>query len=257
MLKRISYFTSIAIIANVSIADNTLNVLTSKQRNLSKTMNRVADMVANVNTTAFKSESDIYDETIKRTDPRNQISFDIIKTTKRNYSQGDMITTARELDVAIYGNGFLSVETPWGIRYTRSGNLNVTPEGLLVTKEGYPVLTNGGGTVEFAQGDINIDIAENGLVRSNGEERGQIGLFEFENTQLLVKQGKGLYKTTEPALEPYNSIILQGVLESSNVSSVESMANLIEVSRRIESNKKLSSELHNIKLESIRKLTGQ
>lgn len=252
----LSFLLMFAFLASAS-ADNSLYVLAARQGDLHKTMNRISDMVANVNTTSFKAESDVYNELPTRMDDNARISFGKIGQTKRDNSQGALISTKRQLDIAINGSGYFMVNTPRGIRFTRSGNLKINSEGALVTKEGYPLLGPGGGQIEFAEEDFNIIIRENGLVSSGPEERGQVGVFIFENEQALVKEGQALYKTGQTPIPTEESKVVQGMLEASNVNSVRAMTDLIEVSRNIEIVKKLQKNIHDIKINSIRTLTRQ
>lgn len=238
-----------------SFADNSFYVLAARQGDLQKTMNRIADMVANVNTTGFKAESDVYSELKQQMDRKENVSFGKISDTKRDYSQGDLISTKRELDLAINGSGYFMVETPRGVRYTRGGNLKIDSEGALVTKEGYPLLGPGGGRVELTETDVNIIIRDNGLVSAGAEERGQIGVFEFEDEQALIKEGQGLYKTDQNAILSETSKVVQGMVEASNVNSVRAMTDLIEVSNNIELVRKMQTDIHDIKINSIRTLT--
>jgi flagellar basal-body rod protein FlgF len=240
-----------------ALAENSLYVLAARQGDLSKTMNRISDMVANVNTTAFKSESDIYNELDKKMDDNSLISFGMIGKTKRDYSQGNLISTKRQLDVAIQGDGYFMVDTPRGLRFTRGGNLVVNSEGVLVTKEGYPLLGAGGGVVALTEADINIIIREDGLVSSGPEERGQLGVFIFSDNQALIKEGEGVYITDHTPFPAEEAKVVQGMIESSNVNSVRAMTDLIEVSRNIESVKRMQKNIHDIKLNSIRTLTRQ
>ncbi len=248
-----------AIIANGAYADNITYVLAARKADLFKTQGRVADMVANVNTTGFKGEHDVYGELARRMDDGNKLSFSNIETTKRDFSQGSIVTTGRQLDIAINGPGLFMVETPRGNRYTRAGNFKVSAEGLLVTKENYPLVGPGGGFVEFAQGDSDIIIREDGLVSAGLQERGQIGLFIFENEHSLIREGNSLYRSDElpRTAEIEESKIAQGMLENSNVSSVISMTELIEVSRGIETTGKLMSGHHDLQMNFIRKITQQ
>ncbi len=257
--KKIVVIVSLALsLSSVNaLADNSLYVLAARQGDLRKTMDRISDMVANVNTTSFKVESDIYDELDKRMDDRSLISFGKISDTKRDFSQGSLIATKRQLDIAINGPGFFMVDTPRGIRFTRAGNLVIDVNGTLVTKEGYPLVGPGGGTIEITEEDINIIIREDGLVSAGIEERGQIGVFEFEDYQALVREGLGIYKTDQTPLPSENSRIVQGMVEASNVNSVRAMTDLIEVSRNIETVKRLQKDIHGIKLNSIRTLSKQ
>lgn len=236
-------------------ADNFSYVMAARQRDLLRSQDRISDMAANVNTTGFKLENDIYGEFKKPISDKSGVTFPSIKTTARDYSQGGLATTGRPLDVAISGPGFFMINTPNGMRYTRAGNFKTNSEGVLVTKDDYPVIGPGGGQVEFTEEDINITIRENGLVSSGPEERGQIGVFIFPDERLLIREANGLYNTTQQPIPTEDSLVVQGVLENSNVNSVTSMANLIEVSRQIETNAKLQESYSALKTNLIRTLT--
>ena len=87
----------------------------------------VANNLANATTTGFKKDSLYFDEMLRA-------------KTKTNLTQGNMRQTGNPLDLAISGDGFFKVETPYGIRYTRNGKFLVNAEGVLVTSEGDPVM---------------------------------------------------------------------------------------------------------------------
>lgn len=231
-------------------------ILAAHKSDLLKTQDRIADMVANQNTTGFKAEKNSFKELVAKTEDNKKISFSKISGTTIDTSQGSIISTGRQLDIAINGKGFFMVETPMGPRYTRAGNLAINPEGALVTKEGYPLVGPGGGNVELAEGDSGIVIRENGLVTTEaGEDRGQIGIFNFNNPQLLERVGKGMYKSPEDAqVADDTAKIVQGVLEGSNVNPVSSMADLIKVSRAIDNIKNIEKQINDIKLTAIQKL---
>lgn len=234
-------------------------VLSGQQRNLFKTQSRVADHVANVNTSGYKAARNVFSElVVHKGAASNDTSFAKIEKVHRDFSQGEMKATYRDLDVAIQGPGFFRLETPLGERYTRAGDFVVNERGVLVSKEGYPVIGPGGGFIELAEGDTNISIKEDGLLSANGEERGQIGIFQFnsQDQQLLRRAGNGLYISNgiEPEISD-SSKIAQGMLEGSNVSSVKEMSTLIEVSRRIEENKSLLKGYHDNQMSMISQLS--
>jgi flagellar basal-body rod protein FlgF len=258
MNKKLVYATYTLFLFSLSqsaYANNITYLLAAKEAQLFKTQNRIADMTANVNTTAFKSEADSYSELPKRLSDGKTISFSKISTTTRKTSQGGATSTGRQLDVLIDGPGYFMVDTPRGVRYTRAGNFKIGSEGTLITKEGYPVVGPGGGLVEFAENDIDVTIRDTGLVTVGVEERGQIGVFIFENEQAMVKEGEGLYRTDEVPLVTEESKIVQGALEDSNVNSITVMTDLVSVSRKIESTKQLQANYHDLQLDMIRKLS--
>lgn len=256
-MKKLKFIVSAAIICSplMANANNTSYILAARQINLFAAQDRVADMAANVNTTGFKAEKDVFGELPKNIHNREKLSFSQISTTTRDTTQGGMVSTGRALDAAIKGAGYFMVRGPYGDLFTRAGNFAVSPEGVLVTQEGYPVIGGGGGQVEFSETDSDIVIHDDGLVTANREERGQIGVFVFENEQSLVRAGKGYYISKESPQVAINYIVAQGMLEESNVNSVSAMTNLIEVSRGIEKIKKLQDSQQELQLNIIRSLS--
>jgi flagellar basal-body rod protein FlgF len=257
MVIRAYIFILLSCISASASANNISYVIAAREAALLKTQDRIADMVANVNTSAFKEEQDSYAEQPVRLNNGKKLSFSTISTTTRNTLQGGINTTGRQLDIAINGPGYFMVETPYGTRYTRAGNLKISTEGALITKEGYPLVGPGGGQVELAENDIDITIRDTGLVTVGQEERGQIGVFTFENEQLLVKEGEGLYRTDQSPSVTEESKIVQGALETSNVNSVTAMTDLIEVSRKIELAKQLQANYHDLQINMIRSLARE
>jgi flagellar basal-body rod protein FlgF len=251
-------FALLLIINSNAFATNNISyVVASRQADLFNTQDRLADMIANVNTNSFKKETNNYGELPVQVDHNKRVSFSQISSTKRDPSQGGINTTSRQLDAAIAGPGYFMVETPRGNRYTRGGNFQISRDGQLVTNEGYVVKGAGGGQVEFAEQDIDIKITEDGLVTANGEERGQIGIFVFQNEQGLIREGQGFYKSSETPTPGVDSKIVQGALETSNVNSVTAMTELMEVSRQIEVIRKMQADYHDSQINVIRTLSRE
>ena len=91
-------------------------------------------------------------------------------------------------------------------------------------------------------GDLTID--KEGQVFQNGQVVGQVGVFVFENPLLDLQKVGGGFVAKEAETEPQPAeaqqfTIMQGYLESSNVSAIEEMIGLIEVSRAHEANQKM------------------
>lgn len=233
-------------------------IMATSKANLFKKQDSIADMVANANTTAYKAEKDVFGELLVNTDRNERLSFSEISVVQRDNSQGALQSTGRALDAAIVGKGYFMVETPLGTRYTRAGNFRINVDGALVTQEGYPLIGPGGGQVEFSETDTNIEIKKDGLVTANGEERGQIGVFMFENEQLLEKSGQGLYRSNFEDPQPAEEYeVAQAMLENSNVNSVTAMTELLDVARSIDSIKQLEKRHHDLQRNMIRTLTKQ
>lgn len=162
--------------------------------------------------------------------------------THLNFAAGEIRRTDGNTDFAIEGNGFFEVQMPNGsTAYTRDGEFKINSVGQLVTKQGYPVMGEGG----LIQLDRNVStpivVAPDGTISQGGETRGKLSLTTFNDPKLLTSAG-GFFVAKNPALQTENdtgSIIRQGFLEGSNTSAVGEMANLITVMRAYEANQRV------------------
>jgi flagellar basal-body rod protein FlgG len=207
----------------------------------------IANNLANVNTAGFKRDQAVSKDfgsiLIERINdgaeavPIGQLGLgSIIDQIAPIHSQGVVKKTDNQLDIAIDGKGFLAVNTPNGIRYTRNGSFTVSGRGQLVTHEGYQILGQNG---PINTNNGKVDFTPDGAVVVNGVEVDRLRLVDFNDVKQLMKQGASLYET--PAnLRPSKSSaqIRQGFLEMSNVNVVSEMVNLINSFRSYESNSK-------------------
>jgi flagellar basal-body rod protein FlgF/flagellar basal-body rod protein FlgG len=226
--------------------ENTLLIGLSKQVALERQLAVIANNVANVNTTGFKSEKPVFEEFLmpvanagEFTGRDRTLSYVQDRATWHDLAQGGVEQTNNPLDVALDGKGFLVVQAPGGERYTRNGALLINAQGQLVTNEGYPVVGDNG-PITFQPGDQNIHIAKDGSITvregNNAQAdstRGKMRIVEFDQPQRLVKQGSSLFSapngvTATPSIE---AGIRQGFVEKSNVVAVAEMSRMIEVMR--------------------------
>jgi flagellar basal-body rod protein FlgG len=178
------------------------------------------------------------------------------------HSQGAFKETQSDYDAALDGKGFFSVVTPYGERYTRNGSFQLGKEGILETKEGYPVLgTNGPIRIQAnnfkidREGNIwiNAEYADNpeAMISREDNEWGQVVLLDtlklvgFERERYLKKMGSSFYKADEFSGEPIpleiedRPQVHQGFIEAANVDPVIEMVQMIEVNRAYEANQKV------------------
>jgi flagellar basal body rod protein FlgG len=147
--------------------------------------------------------------------------------------------TGNPLDIAIIGEGFLTVQTPNGNRYTRNGALQIASNGQLVTGDGLPVLGENG-PITFQPTDRNIAISRDGRITVNEGAntttegfRGKLRVVRFAQPQNLQKDGHSNF-LAPPDTVPQNVAnvnIQQSVIEKSNINSVLEMTRLIDITR--------------------------
>ena len=156
-----------------------------------------------------------------------------------NFNQGTLEQTGNNLDFAISGSGFFKVLTPHGEMYTRNGNFTLNNNTEIVTAEGY-FLAGRYGSI-LTEG-ANFQLSDSGHIIVNGENIDQLEVVNIENIQDLRKHGGGYFEIEENAelqLVEFTGSIKQGALESSNVSTIKEMVELISIHRTFESNQRV------------------
>lgn len=212
----------------------------SRQIALQRQMDVVANNIANLNTTGFKSEQILFEEYVMPVARHRdfevgdqRLSYTLDWTTIHDMSGGAIVQTGNPLDVALDGEGFLVVQTPQGERWTRSGALQIDPAGTLVNFDGYPVLTEQG-AIFFQPGETDIAIDGTGNISSSAGNKGRLRLVEFADPQETERRGDNLYSGGTP-LAAVDTRVVQGAIERSNVSGVSEMTEMIRVQRSYES----------------------
>ena len=225
--------------------ENAALVGLSRQIALRRELDVVANNIANINTSGYKSDNVVFHEYLMPGARANhfrvgdrQLSFVQDRATWLDLAQGPVQQTGNPLDVAVGDSAFLTVETPRGESYTRNGALQISSTGQLITSEGYPVIGQNGPIV-FQRGDTNVAISTDGTISvREGDSivdspRGKLRLASFDQPQRLEKDGTSTYMPPAgmEAQVPETVRVVQGAVEKSNVSGVLSMTRMIEVTR--------------------------
>ncbi len=225
--------------------------------------------LANINTTAYKLQrpefQDLLYENERRVGANSSDNGTIVPTgiqiglgvktgaIYRNTEQGTMQNTSNPLDIAIQGKGFFQITQPDGtISYTRAGTFQLSPDGTLVTADGFQVEP----AITIPQNATAISINQSGEVsvtiqgQITAQVVGQLQTVNFINEAGLQAAGNNLYFETAasgtpilgtPGADGFGTI-LQGFLESSNVNPVTELTNLIKAQRVYEMNSKIVSK---------------
>jgi len=217
--------------------ENAILVALSRQIALQRKMEITANNMANVNTAGYKADSLKFEEYIspiareRGFEGRDRrVSFVRNPMMVRDYGQGQLRQTGRPLDIALSGDGWLVVKTPRGERYTRNGQLHLNNDGILVSNEGYPVLGENG-EISFAGGESDIVIGRDGSIAGRDGIRDRLRLVEFSAPQALKKEGSSLYNSAESPSPAQKTSVIQGSYESSNVSAMKELTQMIETVR--------------------------
>jgi len=195
--------------------------------------------LANANTTGFKADlSAFQSQAVVGTGYASRV-YATDATAGWDGGEGSVTTTGRSLDVAVQGAGFIAVQGPNGQEaYTRNGDLHLTPDGVLQTSTGQPVLgDNGPITVPPSS---SVKIADDGTVSvvPLGATPGtvaNVGRIKLVNppADALTRESGGLFQLTAggTAVADASVKIDSGALESSNVDLASAMVNMIDLAR--------------------------
>lgn len=249
--------------------ENTLLVGLSRQVALERQLGVVANNIANVNTTGYKSDQAVFEEYLKSSAHSDdfsgsdqRLSFVVDRATIHDFGQGPVERTGNPLDVALDGNAFFVVQVNGNERYTRNGAFQINTQGQLVTNDGHQVMgTNG--PITFQRGDQDISIARDGTITvregantSVDSRRGRLRLASFERPQILQKDGANMFAAPNGAVAQAATTagVHQGSIEKSNVSGVMEMTKMIEVMRAYTGIANLIQQLNDVRKTSIERL---
>jgi flagellar basal-body rod protein FlgF len=209
----------------------------------------LANNIANTNTTGFKKDNSFVhimkNADLSQTQGEGPLrGLDSKEFT--DFTEGSFNATNAPLDLAIQGRGFFVLETPQGIRYTRNGNFSLSTDGTIVNANGYPVMGTSG-KLQIPQpektSETTISIDEAGNVSIGTTLIGKVRVADFESLSDVKKDGASLFVSSaseQPVkLDAQHSLVRQGYLEESNVDAVESMVQLVELSRNFESDQRM------------------
>ncbi|MEZ5826071.1 MAG: flagellar basal-body rod protein FlgF [Geminicoccaceae bacterium] len=234
--------------------DNTSYIALSRQIALQNRMTVIAGNVANMTSTGYKAEHLNFDALLVDADTPGDIGFVQDRGLMRDLSPGELTTTGNPLDLAVDGPGYMSVQTPQGVAYTRDGHLSLNSFGELVNADGDPVLDDGGAPIAIPAGGGEVSIATDGTISTELGIAGRIQLVEFADEQMMNRTGNNRYVTDQPAQPLEAPRVLQGHLETSNVNPVLEMTEMMETLRAFQNTQKFIETHHDLVRRSVEQM---
>jgi flagellar basal-body rod protein FlgG len=228
----------------------------------------ISNNIANMNTTAYTRRrtefNDLLYQDLRRVGSTSSDTGTIVpagvqlglgvKTAAvyRINEQGSLQSTDNSLDVAAQGKGYFQVTLPTGeTAYTRDGSFQLSPNGIIVTHDGFTV--GGGITIPVDATSITINPQGQVYYKQDGATQpalagnlqlaifpNEAGLEAIGNNLLLETPASGTATIGNPGSAGYGTL-LQGFLEASNVNVVSEITNLISAQRAYEMNSKVVS----------------
>jgi flagellar basal-body rod protein FlgG len=226
----------------------------------------ISNNIANMTTTAYKRRQaefqDLIYQNLRRVGSDSSDSGSVVPAGAqvglgvrtaaiyRINEQGNLQQTSNTLDLAISGSGYFQITLPSGdTAYTRDGTFGLSPEGQIVTADGYVVMPG----ITIPSNATSVTINTSGVVQAtlSGQTApntvGTIQLATFPNEAGLDAQGNNLLlqsaasgnPTTGNPAAPGFGTVNQGFIETSNVNVVTEITNLISAQRAYEMNSRV------------------
>lgn len=197
----------------------------------------IANNLANVSTTGYKRDELAFGDTLEMEMRAEGGNGRVLGTMSLgsplnrpfvDYQPGQIQTTGNPYDFALPGkDAMFAVQTPEGVRYTRDGAFQLTSEGQLVTREGFPVLDDRKQPIQIPIGEF--DASPDGKLLVDKQEIGQIGVFQGA----YMKQGANLFVSADAEASKDPQVRWQSI-EASNVNAVEAMVEMVQLQRHFE-----------------------
>jgi flagellar basal-body rod protein FlgF len=206
----------------------------------------LSNNLANASTNGFRAELSTFRAVPVRGEGNATRVLALEATAGHLDKPGASQRTGRSLDVMAAGNAWLSVQALDGTEsYTRSGALEVSPDGTLLSSTGLPVLSDGGSPIMVPPGaEVSIGFDGNLSAKVGTQPPSSVGRLKLVTPTAddpLKRGTDGLFRSTsgDPLPSDTNARVQVGALEGSNVNAIETMVSMIQVGRQFESNMKL------------------
>ncbi len=203
-------------------------------------LDAIANNMANSSTEGFRARHASFSEVLAGTgqplgSELNRVinDYGLQGNSLVDSTQGSLVKTGNDLDLAIEGPAYFSVQTAAGPAYTRAGSLKVSPQGQLVTSAGDAVIGDQGAiTLPL---DSKLSISSDGTISADGAVAAKLKLVEFAPGADVEGMGNSYYTVPESStVVATQSQVRQGMLESSNVNPVSAVMELINAQRSAE-----------------------
>lgn len=235
-------------------------VVASNMLGQSQRLDMIADNVANVNTSGYKKLDMDFAELVSKKETQDVASFNLNLGTSTNFTPGALSHTGNDFDLALQGNGFFGIDDGTGnILYTRNGHFSINAEGNLVNDRGQAVLDNNNAPITIPADSDFVHITENGAISDQNGVIASVGVFDFDNPQLLRRAGFGTWLaegTGANAFALENALVKQGFLESSNVDPIAETVEMTTMLRHYQSAARLINQIEDMESQAIDRLSS-
>ena len=220
-------------------------------RNQERRLDTLSNDLANAQTPGFKSQEAIYkqihNDATALGNPNQAMGLNhpvrflpedrlpvMLDQRYTKFSQGSLKFTGNDLDLAVNGEGFFTVQGPNGLIYTRNGTFMTSKDGTIVDQQGFALLDEKEAPIVLPNTAGKVAVGRDGTISVGQDVVGKLGIVRFDNLQELERLGNSGYQNPVGADAPIpmdDADVRQQYLETANVNPVHTMSMLIKTNR--------------------------
>jgi flagellar basal-body rod protein FlgF len=192
-----------------------------------------AENIANADTPGFKGESVMFSDYLLQqrgvTTPPGGQTVQMVqdRATWRDFQEGQMEKTGNALDLALRSDGFFTVNTARGPRYTRAGRFSISQTGQIVDMAGNPLVGTDGRPISVTPDDTNLTVTSDGGISSDSGQIGKFRIVRFDDQQSIQAEGSSLFNTSQPPRVVAQPDLIQGTVEGANVQPIVQLTQMM------------------------------
>ena len=220
-----------------------LDIALSMQKGLQSKIDMIADNIANEGNYGNKEKQIIFSEFLGARNAKDAPSYLNDIATVRKLAPGPLERTGDKFHLALQGQGYFAIQTPNGINYTRSGAFMLDNNNRLIDPFGNPVLSMDGGEIAIPVESQDIQVASDGTINDENGIIARVGVFGFQNEQMMQEIGNNYLQTDEAAVPlEADALVFAGALEKSNGNPVKNVSSLLDATRLYTVNQRIIEE---------------
>lgn len=217
--------------------NNITDIILSRMITASRTVDVIANNIANVSTPGFEAthlESAPWIDRMRGvTAPPggSTLAYTQAMGTWRDATPGAIHQTGNPLDLALPEGGYFTVQTQNGPRLTRDGRFGLLPNGTIADASGNALLDPSGQPITIPPQSGPMSIAADGTISTSQGIIGQVGVVAVTDPQTLTAEGNNLFQPSTAPIPSASPKIVQGALEGSNVQPIVEITKMMQASQ--------------------------
>jgi flagellar basal-body rod protein FlgF len=217
--------------------DNSINIALSRLSTQENALSVIAGNLANASSPGYKANRLVFANWLV-SEPAGamphgdqKLAFAQSRATYSDHTEGSIAHTGNQLDLALGGDGYFTVQTPNGVRLTRAGRFSMRADGTVTDESGNALLDVNKQPVRLSVADTVLTVKSDGTLSSQNGTLAQIAVVIPNDPNRLTEEGGRLLRPDVPTTPAARPQVIQGAVEDSNVQPITEINHMIQTER--------------------------